>query len=348
MPVVKVRAMLNKAMNRIEIRLGRVRLWSGPVEIGLEPTLQCNSNCIMCNRNHSRQDDKKANGFLGWEILRSILPDLASTECVCFSGFGEPLLHPDYIPMLSEIKRRGPYVYAFTNGLLMKKEIGRDLVDAGIDMICVSMGGANRETYRKIRGIDGYDTVVENITSIHEYKKVKGTKKPLLSFNIVAMNSILPELKDMVRLAARIGVQHIALPNLAVQGDSVRPESIWLNTDLASQAFGESKSLASQYGIEFVPPSLAPHVGDCRAFFKRLSVNWDGTVMTCAMERHIVGKVPENTIKELWNSPGMQRVRRDYMKKGIAQICPNCFCWDCSPEVYLKPSVNDRKTAIRL
>lgn len=94
----------------------------------------------------------------------------------------------------------------------MTRDISRQLVDNGFDMVCISMGGANRESYAYVRGVDAFDRVKENIRFLHDYKRKKGVSKPLISFNIVAMNSLLDELPQMIDLAADIGVAHIACP----------------------------------------------------------------------------------------------------------------------------------------
>lgn len=93
----------------------------------------------------------------------------------------------------------------------MKDEVVKNFVDIGIDMICISMGGSTRQTYQKIRGVDGFDQVVQNIKKINEYKILKNKKTPVLSFNVVAMNSLMPELVSLVRLAHGIGVWAIFL-----------------------------------------------------------------------------------------------------------------------------------------
>src|SRR6185369_520148 len=147
---VNAKSFVNKLVNRAEIKLGRSRLLSRPVELTMEPTLECNSNCVMCNRNFSRQEVKQTKGFLSWDVFNKVRPFFPTAERVLFGGFGEPLMHPHYLEMLKEIKKSGPFVYVFTNGILLNEMVGKELVDAGMDMICVSMGGATKETYHKI------------------------------------------------------------------------------------------------------------------------------------------------------------------------------------------------------
>lgn len=346
--IVNKRSFTNKILNRLEIKAKRIRMRSRPVELTLEPTLKCNSNCVMCNRNFSRAETKQIEGFLSWKTFQRAEPFFRYAERVLFGGFGESLLHPDYTAMIRDIKKSGPFVYFFTNGILMTEVTGRKLADAGMDMICISMGGATRETYRKIRGVDAFDTVVDNIRRISEYRKQKNKGKPILSFNVVAMNSLLPELEQLVRLAHEIGVSKISFPNMVVQGPDIEDESIWLKKGVATRLFAEAGRLANSLGILFIPPNLNVCTNHCFDLFNRLTINWDGTVMSCAMERYIVGNLKETTIGQIWNSEGMIKLRKDYYSLGLERLCPNCTCWDNRPGTFLKPSVNSRKYAQRV
>ena len=349
MNYVNLPSFINKFANRLETATQRTRLFSKPTDITIEPTLQCNSDCIMCNRNFHRTETKKATGLLSWETLSAIKPFIQTAERVLFGGFGEPLLHPEYLPMLKDIKKTSnPFIYFFTNGILLTEKTGRDLVDAGIDMICISMGGATRKTYARIRGVDAFDTVVANIRAVHEYKKAHNTTKPRLSFNIVAMNSLMAEISQIITLASKIGVNHIAMPNLTAQGESIKSESLWHDVEKAKEILVKNDALAKKMGIEFVPPDLSVHQGDCKALFKQMVINWDGTVMSCSQERFITGNLRNNSIDEIWNSEGMVKLRKTYYEKGLCKLCDKCSCWDNRPEIFLDPWENARQFAKRI
>jgi radical SAM protein with 4Fe4S-binding SPASM domain len=299
----------------------------------------------MCNRNFNRLAAKSVQGFLSWEIFSKVRPFFKYARRVDFSGFGEPLLHPDYVPMLREIKKSKSYVYLFTNGLLLTEEIGRNLVDAGTDMLSVSIGGATRETYKRIRGVDGLDKVAYNIQTLNEYKKRTGKKKPILSFNIVIMNSFLSELEDIVKLAYKIGVENIAFPNLYVQGESMQEESIWHNKEKAELAFQKARELANGFKIQISTPILETRVLTCNELFKRLFITWDGKVLSCPLERFLLGDLDKSSVSKIWNGRGALRLRKDYYTKGSQVLCPNCPSWDYCPDAFLHPWFNSREFA---
>lgn len=96
---------LNKLVNRLEIKLKRTRLISRPVSVIIEPTVKCNSNCIMCNRNFHRPDTKQENGMLSKDTLEKVKTFIRTAERIMFGGGGEPFLHPEYTSLLREIKK---------------------------------------------------------------------------------------------------------------------------------------------------------------------------------------------------------------------------------------------------
>lgn len=341
-------SLANMMLNRVEVKFKRTHLLSRPIEVMLEPTIGCNSNCVMCTKRFLRTNAKSPDGFLSWDTLWKIKPFFKYAERVLFSGFGEPLLHPEYLAMVKEIKRSGPFVYLYTNGTLLTEEIGKGLTDAGMDRICISISGATRETYHKIRGIDAFETVINNVNEINEYKKRTGKRSPLLSFNVVAMNTVLPELEALVQLAHEIGVEDMALPNLIVQSEPMREESPWKDIEKAEKAFQKAKDLAQKLCITFWVPRLEVYKKNCTDIFRISFITWNGKVLSCAQERYMLGDLNENSLASIWNSDLITQLRKDYYDKGLEARCQGCPCFENSPESFLNSRINSREYAIKI
>ena len=347
MKFVNSRAFFNKRVNNLEIRLQRARLLSKPVYLVVEPTLQCNSFCVMCNRNAVRKGEDTNAGFLTWEILHALDPFFRWAEQVIFSGFGEPLLHKEFLPMLAHIKSLGPEVSFFTNGILLTPEISRQLLPIGLDRISISFGGATPETYRYVRGIE-MDVVVENIRALHLLKKELCTKKPVIALNIVAMNSVLKELDRLIPLAASLGVEEITMPHLTVQRPDLAEESPWKDLDHAKKLLEEAYRRAKVQGISFKPPDLSHQIHACKALLNSFMVTWDGNILSCPLERYLFGSIPQESPAYVWNRPELEEIRKRVFEEGISKVCPNCFCWDNRAESYLDPHENSRRYAYDL
>lgn len=238
--------------------------------------------------------------------------------------------------MISEIKKEGPYVYIFTNALVLTPELSSQLVSEGIDEVSVSIAGATEATNRKIRGTP-LKPVIENLRELNSLKKKRGKDKPVITFNIVAMNSTIKELTDIIDLASTVGATRIQMPHLTAHTEELRKESPWLQKEQAMQLFEEAHIKAREKHIILKTPQLVEYFKDCRKWLKSIAITWDGFVYSCAQEKHILGNLNENSLGEIWNGEKMRFLRKNYFNKGIQSICPNCRDWNHCADAYLTP-----------
>lgn len=67
-------------------------------------------------------------------------------------GIGEPLAHP-CLPKMVTLAQAGELsVELMTNGTLLEPALARALIEAGLDLLWVSMGGMTSESYDAVRG----------------------------------------------------------------------------------------------------------------------------------------------------------------------------------------------------
>jgi MoaA/NifB/PqqE/SkfB family radical SAM enzyme len=302
----------------------------------------------MCNRLYVRKGEDRNTGFLSWEVFDRVKPFFPYAERVLLGGFGEALLHSDYIEMVKAIKKCGPAVYFFTNAVKLSPEIARGLVEAKLDQICVSIGGATSETHAYVRGADTLGRVVENLKSLNRYKRENGNLFPEISFNVVAMNCVLPEITRILDLANELNVDSLWMPHLAAHGEEMIKESPWIQVEEANKFFQEAVVKANGLGIDFHPPSFDEYIDDCLSFFQEIFVTWDGKILSCALERYIMGDVSSQTIEEIWNGPSYIKARTEYFTKSIQKLCPNCIKWSNSAQAHLHPTPNSRTYAEKL
>lgn len=131
-------------------------------------TYRCNSKCEFCNfwRDKSLQKIPDAK----FVQVKKNLDDLKriGLKFIDFTG-GEPLLNEELPQILSYAKKLGFFVKLSTNGFLYPT-IAEDLIDLP-SRIYFSFDTTSKEEYRKIRGIDGYDKLIESIKISKDFKK---------------------------------------------------------------------------------------------------------------------------------------------------------------------------------
>ncbi|MBU1129923.1 radical SAM protein, partial [Patescibacteria group bacterium] len=99
-------------------------------------------------------------------------------------GAMEPLLFAGTVELISGLKDLGcDEVSLTTNGYFLGNELGR-LRKSGLDILTVSMHAFDRDVYRKITKVDGFDRVKESIEKASKlgFEKIK-INRVLLNFD---------------------------------------------------------------------------------------------------------------------------------------------------------------------
>jgi MoaA/NifB/PqqE/SkfB family radical SAM enzyme len=99
------------------------------------------------------------------ELVESIASDLRalSVRWIVLSG-GEAMQHPQWSGIAQRFRAEGVRVLLLTNGLLLRKQI--DDVLASVDEVIVSLDGGTAATYEAIRGVDGFDLILDGIRQV--------------------------------------------------------------------------------------------------------------------------------------------------------------------------------------
>lgn len=94
----------------------------------LEPTSECNLKCDGCYRENRRGSHKSLA-----EVKREldVFQTRRRSDCISIAG-GDPLLYPDIVPLVAEIKRRGWKPILNTNGHALTEPLLRELKRAGL------------------------------------------------------------------------------------------------------------------------------------------------------------------------------------------------------------------------
>ena len=126
-------------------------------------------------------------GIMSNEIWGAIRPYLDKVRSVDFSGGGEALLQPNLAEWITDAKSAGCETGFLTNGVLLKKEMARRLIDEGLDWIGISMDGATKDIYEEIRIGAKFDRVCENLSNLAALRVGK-VPKIMINFVLMPMN----------------------------------------------------------------------------------------------------------------------------------------------------------------
>jgi hypothetical protein len=101
-----------------------------PVCLYLETTNRCNLLCTTCPRTF---EDLEPPADMSWELFTSIVDQFPKIARVVLHGIGEPMMVRELPRMIRYLKDRGTFVLFNTNGTLLTRKRGIELIESGLD-----------------------------------------------------------------------------------------------------------------------------------------------------------------------------------------------------------------------
>lgn len=329
----------------------------------IEPTNQCNLDCVTCMRNVWEEPPGRMEPVIFERILEGIV-HFSSLPDVFFGGFGEPLSHPNILEMVHKTKAMGTSVELITNGILLDDRKIKGLIDAGLDWLWVSLDGATPESYEDVRLGAALPQVIENLKRMHELRTLACSFRPRLGIAFVAMQRNLADLPKVLHLGSRLGAARFSISNVLAHTDTLRAEVLYERSmyDGAYQG-GEAipeinlprldftpavlevlgQILCGNYRVNLGGIRLGNSVGRCPFMEKgSISIRWDGEVSPCLpllhdheayldnhlrqSHAHSVGNIRGTTLKDLWESEPYLSLRRRLQDFDFS---PCVYCNSC-------------------
>jgi MoaA/NifB/PqqE/SkfB family radical SAM enzyme len=137
-----------KRIAHLLVRYMASKLKRKPYVLNIEVTLRCNAGCVHCACWKAVPGPELSDYA---DIVRKFCP------CVVWFTGGEPLVRNDIVQIVRSVRKADPFVYLgmSTNGWLLTPELGRQLKDAGLDQLNISLDfiGRQHDAFRKIDGL---------------------------------------------------------------------------------------------------------------------------------------------------------------------------------------------------
>lgn len=165
----------------------------------------CNSRCVTCDIWRNPRRNMKMELV---EEIASTFHDL-QVRWVLLSG-GEAMQHPHWPEIARRFRAEGTYVMLLTNGLLLRKQA--DEVLASVDEVIVSLDGGNPATYQSIRGVDGFDLIMEGIQQLRAGGMPVSTRTTIQRANY-------REIPQIIQAAKAVGVNRVSFLTVDVSNE---------------------------------------------------------------------------------------------------------------------------------
>ncbi|MEQ9616690.1 MAG: DUF115 domain-containing protein [Phycisphaerales bacterium] len=133
-------------------------------------------------------------------LARAVIDSLDPTArpvALSFAGDGDPMSHDRLLTLIRHAKSRGiGAVHVRTDLLTGREEDLRELLASGVDVVSVDLGASEEETYRMLRGHDGFDRAVSNTEwLIHNRTKTLGVPDVWIVPRITRRDEVYDEIE---------------------------------------------------------------------------------------------------------------------------------------------------------
>ena len=289
------------------------RQWNGsgpgnlpefPVHLDIETVDACNLRCGHC----FRHDELKAS--LGMEFVNSgkrfpldvfarVLEESREWKLnsINFGFSGECGVNVDFLKMVEMADAAGVIdIRTISNGLPFNEARIEAVMESPLRIFSFSVDAATPESYRKLKGVDGFDKLVGLIRHASAHRRKLGRDFPLLRASYYPSPEtageegrfieIFKDLVDFIDIQEFKDIRHLG------------------NHELRS---------------------------DCLMPFRRMAIFADGRVAPCCSlysNSIIVGNIHRNSLKEIWDGPEMVALRQE-----LTSGCPRGICETCLKSV---------------
>lgn len=296
---------------------------AGPLLVYVDPTNLCNFKCHYCPTGDKAllKQVGRPDGMMPLDLFEKIVHDIKQfpkkLRLLSMYKDGEPTLHKQ-LPEMIRIAQNGDIadrIWTKTNGSRLNPELNRKLVEAGLNMICVSISAVDAPTYKKIVGVAAnYDRILENVRDLFEHR---GSME--LYVKIAESPQLTPQMIE------KFFADFTSISNFV----AVEKLMGWSYSNLKDWTLGTNPTTYD--GLPFTPKVACPLP------FYVAAINWNGDVSMCANDwamKTVIGNVSQESLTNIWNGERAFEFRRMHLEGRRKQnaACANCFYQKILPD----------------
>jgi len=308
---------------------------NNPYLIDLEPNSRCNFRCTMCQVSEwARGQRARDMTFQEFQSLRDLFAFVIEAK---IHGMGEPLLHKEFFNMVEYLKSFSIWTRTSINGsLLLANNNIEKLVKSSLGEIQISLDGATKETYEKIRVRANFEKVTKGITELNSACEIEN--RNLTRMWVVLQDNNIHELSKFVELAKHLkftkltfslslndwgqelwrdrnGKKGIAIESTIDKIKELFEKSI--NEGLEISLWQQSK----KYSVNKGPQDLCPWI------FDRTYITSDMRLTPCAIigNPDITDLGSASASLDSWNGEKYVSFRKLHLTGAIPNECTSCY-----------------------
>ncbi|MDP3486950.1 MAG: SPASM domain-containing protein [Bacillota bacterium] len=287
---------------------------TSPAIVQFETICGCNANCTFCSYGQMT----RPKGLMDYELIEGIIRQAERAESLIPFLIGEPFLDQRMRDILALCKKTHPSAATilYSNMALCDAKTAEWLVhDQTLDRLCPSFYGPTPEIYRALQPPLDFHQVRQNIIHLLRLRQAMGKRRPRVEMQYILMDKTAGLLDQFKKYWSVIA-----------DGVAVVNHDTWHGL----------KADQSPAGFRRYPPGPIP----CSRLWDSFNVHYDGTVVACCIdleEEEVIGRMPRQTLKEVWHGKPLQRLRSLHLagRQNEIPLCRNCTSWSSNPSWWI-------------
>lgn len=286
-----------------------------PSQLLVDATEICNLACIHCPHPTFKKSEHYDGRSVSLELNAKLVDEVrqhgqGQTLYIRYASNGEPLTHPQIYEMLEYAKRHsGVMVTLTTNGKLMVEQRIERLLDAGVDVIDISLDAFSPEVYAQVRvGGNLLVTRANVLRLIASIRERKASTKVVVSYVEQPLNR--HETDSFERFWKDAGAHYVVVRRLHSCSGA--------KSDLAVERRAENEAAGQRR------PCLYP--------WERIVLNARGDLSFCPSDwvhGSFITDYRTTTIKEVWQGEFYRKLREAHLTNNYSchGFCGQCPDW---------------------
>lgn len=309
-----------------------------PSSIMLEVTNHCNLACITCPREYA-YGDAMAKGTIDLDAMFRVIDEVAPyIDSIGLTGLGETLLYKKLEETLQYIKGRNKGIQTFisTNAHIPNADTYIERIAPYLNTVQISIDGVNK-IYETVRRKSDYSVFIATTKKIADVCKKHQVD---LMFNFVAIKENYTQMKDVVKIAAELGVRNVNITpvNLAgITSWSTEYYELFYGDDFRNE-LKEAQHTAQRSGIVELSVWDVKKKNEfkkCHLPWNHFYISWDGWMTPCCAKPFPkelnFGNVFQTSLMTCLNSPEYRNFRQLWFDNTTPDFCKKCHVVDLKP-----------------
>ena len=284
---------------------------------------KCNQKCIFC---YAAGESLSGGRELSTEEWKRAIDKLkrAGVPMLTFTG-GEPTQREDICQLINYSKW---FVTRLnTNGVLLTEKLCKELCDASLDSLQITLYSHNEEIHNSLVGSSHFSDTVEGIKNAVKAGLDVSINTPLCKKNA--------DYVETLKFISSLGVRFVTVSGLICTGMAENRHGEYdLSGDELYNIVKDAKHYCNEHGMEldFTSPGLIDekkleelnmNVPMCGACLSNMAISPDGTVIPCQSwlsEDGRLGNILTDSFKDIWEKKECKNLRG--MSDAQAKCCP--------------------------